>query len=247
MRLNVEERQANELKRLYIGKLEVGPVPLVVGTVTREETLHTLGRAARSDFDLIEIRLDEMDDAPERVFEWCGKTKIPTLLTIRSLKEGGKWRGREKDRCALYQAAMPYVAAIDVEIESGSLKKLAAVAHRFRKTVVGSYHDFDGTPSIRALRTVVQCGREQGAHIVKIATMIKNPADLVPHFELVSTEKRTPLCLIGMGPLGTHTRVSLACMGSCLTYGYIDRPAAPGQFSCKKLRSLLNEFLRGRK
>ena len=235
------------LKKLHIGKLEVGPVPLIVGSITQEETLRALARVTRPEFDIAEVRLDEIDAFPENVIALCGKLKIPVLLTIRSAKEGGKWRGREKDRCALYQAALPHVAAIDVEIESGSLKRLAAVAHRFKKTVVGSYHDFDGTPSIRALRTIVQCGREQGAHIVKIATMIKNPADLVPHFELISTEKRTPLCLIGMGPLGAHTRVSMACMGSCLTYGYVDRPAAPGQFSCKKLRSLLNEFLRGRK
>ena len=34
---------------------------------------------------------------------------------------------------------------------------------------------------------------------------------------------------------GAAARVRLARAGSCLTYGYVDRPAAPGQPSCREL------------
>ena len=59
--------------------------------------------------------------------------------------------------------------------------------------------------------------------------MIHGPADIAVLFSVLNTEGQKPLCLIGMGPLGIPTRVTLACEGSCLTYGYADRSAAPGQ------------------
>jgi 3-dehydroquinate dehydratase len=38
-----------------------------------------------------------------------------------------------------------------------------------------------------------------------------------------------------MGKLGPQTRVLFPKLGSCLTYGYLDVPVAPGQISAREL------------
>ena len=50
---------------------------------------------------------------------------------------------------------------------------------------------------------------------------------------------QTPLALMGMGVEGLETRLTLPPAGSKLTYGYLDKPAAPGQPSCKALAQRL--------
>ena len=49
------------------------------------------------------------------------------------------------------------------------------------------------------------------------------------------------LCVIGMGPDWAHTRVLFPQLGSCLTYGYLDKPTAPGQFSAAELTEKLQQ------
>ena len=60
--------------------------------------------------------------------------------------------------------------------------------------------------------------------------------------QLLAKKWEVPLCVIGMGPLGTSTRVSFACSGSCLTYGYVDTPSAPGQLSAQELVAQLRKL-----
>jgi 3-dehydroquinate dehydratase len=38
-----------------------------------------------------------------------------------------------------------------------------------------------------------------------------------------------------MGPAYAQTRVRYPKLGSCLTYGYLDKATAPGQFSAAEL------------
>ena len=48
------------------------------------------------------------------------------------------------------------------------------------------------------------------------------------------------LCVMGMGALGPQTRVEFPKLGSCLTYGYLDAPVAPGQVSARELMRQLH-------
>ena len=51
--------------------------------------------------------------------------------------------------------------------------------------------------------------------------------------QLLAKDWGLPLCVIGMGTLGTPTRTDFPRLGSCLTYGYLDTPVAPGQLSAR--------------
>ena len=183
-------------------------------------------------FDVAEVRWDKIGTGKTSVLSLCrqiGKTGTPVILTIRSAQEGGGWDGDEERRLALYEEALPYVSVVDVEIGSSIFKPLLQAAHKSGKAVIGSFHDFEQTPEAKSLLDIVQAGRRAGADIVKIATMIHGPSDVAILTSVLTKERKKPLCVIGMGPQGVTTRVTFACKGSCLTYGYADRTAAPGQ------------------
>ncbi len=71
--------------------------------------------------------------------------------------------------------------------------------------------------------------------------MVKSSRHIATLEGLLSDDWSVPLCVIGMGPLGTPTRLSFATAGSCLTYGYLDKPAAPGQWPAKELYAALRK------
>ena len=191
-----------------------------------------MGKLTDFIFDVAEIRWDMIGTEKTSVLSSCRqieKAGTPVILTIRSALEGGAWEGDEDQRLSLYKAALPHVSAVDVEIASLIFQPVIKMAHKAGKTVIGSFHDFDRTPDAEELRGVVRAGRRAGADIVKIATVIDGPSDVAVLFSVLNQEGKKPLCLIGMGQHGVATRVTLACKGSCLAYGYADRSAAPGQ------------------
>jgi 3-dehydroquinate dehydratase I len=220
------------VSRNRLGSLKIGPVPWVVGSITQTETLGRIGKLTDFIFDVAEIRWDLIGTEKSSVLSSCRqieKAGTPVILTIRSAHEGGAWEGDELRRLALYKEALPHVSAVDVEISSSIFQAVVKAARQARKTVIGSFHNFEQTPGVDELRGVIQTGRRAGADIVKIATVIDGPTDVAVLFSLLGREGKKPLCLIGMGQHGVATRVTLACKGSCLAYGYADRSAAPGQ------------------
>ena len=216
----------------HLGKLKIGRIPRVVGSISMADTLDRIRKLADLAFDVAEIRWDLIGTEKSSVISSCRqieKTGTPVILTIRSSLEGGAWMGDEARRLALYKEVLPYVSAVDVEISSSIFQLVIDAAHKAGKKVIGSFHDLERTPDMKKLRVVIQAGRRAGADIVKIATMINGPGDISALFSVLNKERRKPLCLIGMGQHGVPTRVTLACEGSCLTYGYADRSAASGQ------------------
>ena len=233
------------MKRIRSKGLKVGRVPRVVGSIRQAETLGRIGKLTDFIFDVAEIRWDMVGTDKMSVLSSCRqieKAGTPVILTIRSVQEGGAWMGDEARRLALYKEALPHVSAVDVEIGSSIFLPVIKAAHKAGKTVIGSFHDFERTPDAEELRGVIRTGRRAGADIVKVATMIDGPADVAVLFSVLNKEGKKPLCVIGMGQHGMATRVSLACKGSCLTYGYADRSAAPGQTPSSTLMRRLRKL-----
>lgn len=232
------------MKKISIGRLTLGTVPRVVGTVTTVAALRRLAAGRVRDADIVEVRLDlvgaDLDDWP-RLCRRIEKSGTPVVLTIRDAREGGAWKGAAAKRLALYEKASAIVSAIDVEIRSSIFARAAKAAHRRRAGVIGSFHDFKGTPPAARLRDIIRRGRKGGADIVKIATRAERAEDLITLNEILRAARGGPLCALGMGRLALCSRFALPCAGSCLTYGFLDRAAAPGQVSCRKLAARLRE------
>ena len=223
------------MKTALFGSMEIGRIPRVVGTMTRLETLQAFASFV-NDCDIAEVRLDEIGTGAD----WLTPAKkivaagTPVILTLRAKSEGGKWAGPDSERAAIYKAALPYLSALDAEIAATGFNDLCRIAASLAKPIIGSFHDFGKTPSTGELEGVIAA--KGGADVIKISTMIQRDDDVQTLRALLTSASRDrPLCVIGMGTRGTRTRTDFPLLGSCLTYGYLDAPSAPGQLPASAL------------
>lgn len=211
--------------------MTVGEVPRVVGTLSNLDFRGSIPS------DIVEVRLDRI----LRPGDWLARCRAiqfssgkPVLLTARLRAEGGLWRDDDDCRRMVYAAALRELAAVDVELGSAICGRVAAEAERLRRACVVSYHNFRATPPLKELCAIVE--RAQGiGSIAKISTMVNAQEDVAVLRALLEREWPKPLCVIGMGEAWAKTRVEFAKLGSCLTYGYLDGSAAPGQWPASEL------------
>lgn len=225
----------------------LGEGPLVVGTLlalpsdfpTRQSVLATDVPA-----DILEVRLDQM---PPEV-RWLEKCKSlenrgwTVLLTLRLQSEGGKWIKPDEERLPVFKEALEHLSAVDVEFASKIRDQVCQMAKNLGKACIVSHHDFQKTPPLKELQNIVSEAQQHGS-IVKISTMVASDGDVQTLRDLLAGSWTVPLCVIGMGSFGTQTRVTFPTLGSYLTYGYLDKPAAPGQLPAPALVQQLRQLL----
>jgi 3-dehydroquinate dehydratase-1 len=204
----------------------------LVGSVSQGAKLLALTPQGTRECDIIELRLDLL-----------GTVNIlplaqPVIATIRLANEGGGWSDSDEARFPLFDAALRQCAAVDIEFRSPLLPAVSALAVRYQKALIVSYHDFEKTPSLAELRQVMDRASSYGT-VVKIATLATTADDVQTLRELFRQNCSAALCVLGMGAYAGQTRVEFPRLGSCLTYGYLDVPLAPGQPSVAELRQLL--------
>jgi 3-dehydroquinate dehydratase-1 len=221
-----------------MSKLNLATAPLVVGVLCSLDAPETVALPA----DIVEVRLDKTTRPPDwlarcRAIEARGK---PVLLTIRLRREGGDWPEDDEARFALYEEGLAGVSAVDVELASAIAPRVATLAAKMNRVCLLSHHDFARTPPLPELEKIIGSARDQRA-VPKIATLLHNEADVAVLQTLLARNRAQPLCVIGMGDAWKETRVSFARLGSCLTYGYLDQPTAPGQWSAAELTKRLRE------
>jgi 3-dehydroquinate dehydratase-1 len=229
--------------------------PLVVGTA-RPTSLGTWADLPLSDrvADVIEARLDLAVGEPTAaaapgaaaplpdltVFlpacQRLERTGSPILLTVRLVPDGGRWTD-DRARLPLFERALAEDACswVDVEVESAIAADVVGLAHARGARVVVSHHDFSGTPDVATLEAIVDRGWRLGADLVKVATCVEGLRDHDHLIELLRRRRDQALAVIGMGPFGTALRTYLPCVGSRLTYGFLDDVAAPGQLPARDL------------
>jgi 3-dehydroquinate dehydratase I len=216
--------------RTSAGTLTVGNIPRVVGT------LSSLDYRGDIPSDIVEVRLDRTG----RPSDWLERCKAiqsggkPVLLTPRLEAEGGSWKADDLPRLEIYKEALGELAAVDVELASTICRKVAEEAARLQKACIVSYHDFQKTPPLADLCALVENAQRIGS-LAKISTMINRDGDVAILRTLLERSWAKPLCVIGMGEAWARTRVEFAALGSCLTYGYLDGSAAPGQWHAAEL------------
>ena len=226
------------MNTVRIGHVELGRVPRVVGTITTRASLPASGKAPKYDCDIVEVRLDLIGSDTPRWLAQCQAIEsagYPVLLTLRMANEGGKWMGPDQNRLPYITSAQEEVSCVDVEFLSGICGAVCDKAAQLGKPIVVSYHNFQRTPSLAELEDILGKMRALPAAIPKLTTMVTQESDIVTLKALLARHRDKPLCVIGMGAKATETRVSFPVLGSCLTYGYIESPSAPGQFSASEL------------
>jgi 3-dehydroquinate dehydratase-1 len=214
--------------------------PKLIGTILTRNFLERFEVTPELPCDIVELRVDGYPEyekwakAGERI-EAAGR---PVIMTLRISDEGGKWAGTDTERIAYFEKAIGTVSCVDVELRSGIATEICKRARVAGKWSIVSYHNFKETPPVPELKRIVEEAREIGS-IVKIAAKVNSLDDTETLRCILQGRWDVPLCIIGMGPLGKETRLRFPLEGSCFTYGYLDVPGAPGQFSALELKNYL--------
>lgn len=226
---------------------ELSQTPHVIATVTTPSDLAFLTPDVHVLADILEFRLDDLADSLPQVNRTIESISTPALVTARRPEEGGAGNLSAEQRLALYRAAMPAAKLVDTEIaslESPEFSGFADEVHSADSLLVGSFHDFNGFPGTDILEQNVKRAFELGADVAKVAVFIEHLSDLFQLAELIHDVLSADLRIsaMGMGPYGKLSRLVLAKAGSCLNYGYLQTPNAPGQWPAAELKKLIAEI-----
>ena len=181
--------------------------------------------------DLVELRLDTVRDL-DVDGALSGRT-CPVIVTCRPTWEGGHFEGSEEERHAILRRALDLGAEwVDLEWK-GEFDEL--IAERRGRNIVLSMHDFKETPV--DLEDRYRAMRRCGAQVVKIAVTSNSGSDVVRLLRLGRATGSEKVVVVGMGQIGSPTRLLPILFGSSWTYA--GESAAPGQLP---LRTMVEEF-----
>ena len=216
--------------------------------------------------EMAEIRLDSCRLSAREMQE-CFSSDVPLIATCRvaelmasepSLQDESMTQQSreikaaqiaEKRLCLAIEAGARYV---DVEIEAPKQmsKRVRNVAHENGTVFIRSYHDFEGTSSVDALRTLVVKCHYHGADMVKVATVASSQEDaerVLSLYEWCGGMQGTDmenladggLIAFCMGDIGRDSRLECLRRGAPFTYAALDddEPVAPGQWTMSEMKA----------
>jgi len=120
-----------------------------------------------------------------------------------------------------------------------AMKTVIEEARRTGKTVVLSAHAIKRPATAAQFADWVGQFDPQPRTILKVAAQIKSWRDLQQLAALLVNHPDWPVAVMGLGPHAAQSRAALTALGSHLVYGYLDRPAAPGQPSAEEARKMV--------
>lgn len=174
------------------------------------------------------------------------------LLTLRTSAEGGDREIADADLAALLIGAIqasapdgaPLVDLVDVETarDAGAVRAVIEAAHARGVLVVGSFHDFSGTPQEARIVETLRGQRALGADLPKIAVTPRDARDVLALLGAsltVAADAEGPHLAISMGSLGAVSRVAAETFGSAATFASAGEASAPGQLDAEDVSRLL--------
>ncbi|MCK4401816.1 type I 3-dehydroquinate dehydratase [bacterium] len=220
----------------------LGTRPYIVAVLDKA-FIETARSAQKLGADILELRVDMLDpcyhtgEKVSSVIRQLKKeVKLPVILTIRSSNEGGMARITDSRRLDIFREAISETDLVDIEISSDRINsKVIELAKTRNKKVILSYHNFEKTPALSYLKNQAEKALDMGCDILKIAAMANNIEDVRRLLNFCSVWKKTKISVMSMGYLSEISRLTGFLFGSCLIYGFIDKPAVSGQLSVKNL------------
>lgn len=232
---------------LTIGRLKLGSVPRVVAAIS-DSDISRLAIETIERVDILELRIDMFENqSPGYVEKMFNSAKVrfdkPIIATIRNSDEGGFLKLNNNQKYELFERVMPFVDAVDVEVNSDELlKKIVSLCKTHNKLVIGSYHNFNNTPNLEDLTKIVIKAKQYGANIVKIAVMANTKSDIAKLASFTDKNKEVGLITISLGAIGHISRIFNSVIGSLMTYGYVGNPSVAGQMSALDIVEYLRIF-----
>ena len=205
--------------------------------------------------EMAEIRLDRCDLSPKDIDELF-TADIPLVATCRIAEvmatepslQAPELTAQSREIKAMQIAEKKLIRAIeagaryvDVEMEAQKQmsKRVRQAAHENGTIFIRSYHDFEGTDSLEALKALVEKCLYHGADMVKIVTTAHSQSDVDKVMSLYDWCRKSVASLADgglvafcMGDAGSQSRIDCLKYGAPYTYVAFteDEAAAPGQW-----------------
>ena len=211
-----------------------------VGADSPEELARKAALAFSLGSDLVEFRIDKLTRgiSPRELETEVSVFAQRAVITVRSRREGGAFRGSEARRLELIsRLAEMGPAYLDVELRTAKENRKWVRSLPPEVERIASWHDFKGTPELKALRSIRDEELDYGS-VAKVVTTAKSVEDNLTTLALCAdgSGKTVSFC---MGELGTVSRVVSMRLGAPLVYASIPNEAvAAGQISISAMRTL---------
>lgn len=208
--------------------------------------------------EMVEWRVDffagyekELPGVVDELKSLLGEKEL--IVTLRTEAEGGEPNGSRFDYFSLIEDILKQGKAdyVDVEVarDEEMLRRLSSQYKSGHTKIIGSYHDFEKTPSRAAILKRLQRAKTAGADVAKLACMPQNREDVDCLLEATAAMKEQypdyPLITMSMGELGVDSRLYGGLYGSEVSFGCAHRISAPGQVSYERMREIFDKIYKG--
>lgn len=222
-------RRRYSTKKFYVvksteipgGKMERPKICLTLTGKTIKEDLELIEKY-RNYVDIVELRGDFLeDDERLHIRKFPSLAKIPCILTLRRVNDGGMFKEGEAARTILFGRALAFTEEtkkfeyIDFE-EDFHIPSLQDAALAFEIKIIRSVHNMHGPVTNIKQRLESLC--TSGYEIPKIAFMPESVKDVENLFKEASELKDNNHILIAMGDLGLPSRILSARLKNYLTF-----------------------------
>jgi len=196
---------------------------ITIAQESRHLLLADMLNAAAMGADLVEVRLDCLENAPN-FSDMLSAKRLPILFSCRRPQDGGNWQGTEDERLVLLRQAIMSKADY-VEIEHD-------VADQIRpfpgcKRVI-SYTNTEKMPS--AISDIYDDMLTQKPDVIKLTVRARTPEEAWPLVQILGKPK-VPTVVVGLGRQGLMLAVLGRKIGAPWTAAALERgmEAFPGQ------------------
>ncbi|MDG0843098.1 type I 3-dehydroquinate dehydratase [Staphylococcus equorum] len=173
------------------------------------------------------------------------------LITYRTSSQGGEGTlSYEAYWNALAEIInLKHIDLVDIEFEPGKstqpLIDLIEQSKNKQIQVLLSYHDFNKTPALEALKHLYFKMHQLSPDYLKVAVMPLDKQDVLNLLSAMSaTSDSVPQQVVGiaMSKLGVISRTAQGLFGGTVSYGCLDSPKAPGQIHVETLKQQLKLY-----
>lgn len=204
------------------------------------EALSLIGKAEDARADLIEVRLDCLENRGE-LADVAAHGKTPKIATNKLRSCQGRFSGTETEQQQiLLTAAKNGFEYVDIELTSPKLKDTVREVKALGAKPIVSFHDFSKSLSLPELNGILEREIASGADICKIVTTAERIEDnlTVLNFTSVACSRAKVVCF-AMGELGRVSRLLSPLFGGYFTFASLERGSetAAGQMTIQEMKA----------
>jgi 3-dehydroquinate dehydratase type I len=162
-----------------------------------------------------------------------------TIFTCRPEKYS------DNERLDLFRMAISSGAVyLDVEIDSDEsfLDEIKKMINHSSTELIVSYHNYEMTPSVEMLETILSECYQKGADVAKIACRVYSSSDVASLFSLYDISGRK--VVLGMGKAGKITRIAATFLGAEFTFASSGdgEATAEGQINYEEMKEIIRKI-----